>query len=121
MSLLRYFGRIRFRGTHPSRRHSSVRLHSGDSLGTGAANAASVAAHAHRMPCRLSGRPSKAHPSLRPQDEFILSRIYGTMCCGGWGHSPKCQLVCGRTCRAGSGGGLPVFRDARSEPRQTVR
>ena len=24
-------------------------------------------AHAHRMPCRLSGRPSKPHPSLRPQ------------------------------------------------------
>ena len=28
---------MRFRGTLPSRRHSSVRLHSGDSLGTGAA------------------------------------------------------------------------------------
>ena len=26
-----------------------------------------------------------------------------------------------RVCRAGSGGGLPVFRDARHEPRQTVR
>ena len=25
-------------------------------------------AHAHRMPCRLSGRPSKAHSSLRPQN-----------------------------------------------------
>ena len=60
-------GRIRFRGSFPSRRHSSVRLHSGDSLGTGAADAASVAAHAHRMPCRLSGRSSKAHPSPRPQ------------------------------------------------------
>ena len=45
-----------------------MRLHSGDSLGTGAACAASVAAHAHRMPCRLSGRPSKAHSSLRPQN-----------------------------------------------------
>ena len=31
-------GRIHFRGTLPSRRHSSVRLHSGDSLGTGAAS-----------------------------------------------------------------------------------
>ncbi len=59
---------MHFRGPHPSRRHSSVRLHSGDSLGTGAACAASVAAHAHRMPCRLSGRPSKAHSSLRPQN-----------------------------------------------------
>ena len=70
---LRCFGRIRFRGSHPSRRHSSVRLHSGDSLGTGAADAASVAAHAHRMPCRLSGRPSKAHLSLRPQFNFPSS------------------------------------------------
>ena len=40
---LQCFGRIRFRGTLPSRRHSSVRLHSEDSLGTGAAYAASVA------------------------------------------------------------------------------
>ena len=29
--------------------------------------------------------------------------------------------VCGRMRGAGSGGGLPVFRDARHEPRQTVR
>ena len=50
-----------------------MRLHSGDSLGTGAAAAASVAAHAHRMPCRLSGRPSKAHLSLRPQFNFPSS------------------------------------------------
>ena len=50
-----------------------MRLHSGDSLGSGAADAASEAAHAHRMPCRLSGRPSKAHLSLRPQFNFPSS------------------------------------------------
>ena len=60
------------RGTHPSLRHSSVRLVSGDSLGTGAAPAASVAAHAHRMPCRRSGCPSK-HPTTRPSLRLIMA------------------------------------------------
>ena len=53
--------------------------------------AAGRRAHALRMPCRLSGRPSKAYPSLRLQD----------------------QSICGRTSRAGSGDGLPVLRDAK--------
>ena len=70
---LQCFGRIRFRVTLPSRRHSSVRLHSGDSLGTGAACAASVAAHAHRMPCRLSGRPSYENKSQAGRIALAIS------------------------------------------------
>ena len=66
------------RGTHPSRRHSSVRLVSGDSLGTGAAYAASVAAHAHRMPCRHSGCPSK-HPTTRPSLRLIRVGARGAL------------------------------------------
>ena len=43
---------MRFRGTLPSRRHSSVRLHSGDSLGTGA-----VYARVRGGSCALNAMP----------------------------------------------------------------
>ena len=77
-------------------------------------------AHAHRMPCRLS-RPlvgtslrscARLLRNLRgfpPKRCAFLRRIW----CPSKAHSslrPQIQSVCGRECRAGSGGGLPVFR-----------
>ena len=47
----------------PFARHSSVRLHSGDSL---ARARTPVTAHAHRMPCRVSGVPCNSAPASAP-------------------------------------------------------
>ena len=67
---LQCFGRIRFRGTLPSRRHSSVHLHSGDSLGTGAACAASVACSEEALLRREAA--SEAKPPKGPQGTALM-------------------------------------------------
>ena len=66
--------RARRLGSLPSLRHSSVRLHSGDSLARTRTEVRAVTAHAHRMPCRAPGVPCAPRRVPRPLRPLRLLR-----------------------------------------------
>ena len=117
-----YRSPVRRKTRHPLAGYGAIRM----GLNTALMRLATVpaASAAPRRPCVLRLVSPPPRPALRTQQAQEVLRAEGEMRFRGTPADPfipQGLSVIERICGAGSGGGLPVLRDARHEPRQTVR